>query len=155
MKYLKYIITLLSIIVIDQVTKFFAFKHLINAFKEIKITPFLNFTLEFNRGICWSFFNVNNKAIFITITAIICLVIIIFSLQTYLQYKQNIPILAEIFVIGGGLSNVIDRFVYKAVVDFIELHIGQWNWPIFNIADMCIVVGIMCIIIKNVVKKDV
>ena len=155
MKHFRNIILFTLIIISDRITKFFALKYLVSSSKEIVVTPFLNLILEFNRGISWSMLSFPSNNLFFLLTTFICFVIVVFSIQTYHQHKKNMSIFFELFVIGGALSNIIDRFVYGAVIDFIELHIGTWYWPIFNIADMCIVVGIICIIIKNVVKTNV
>jgi signal peptidase II len=53
---------------------------------------------------------------------------------------------AEIMVLAGAISNVIDRAFYQGVIDFVHLHIGDWSWPIFNVADVAIVCGILWMI---------
>jgi signal peptidase II len=52
-------------------------------------------------------------------------------------------------VLGGSLSNLVDRLWYKAVLDFIELYIGPYSWPVFNVADVCIVIGIGGILLRS------
>ena len=64
---------------------------------------------------------------------------------TFKKWQQHTSILAELAVLAGAISNIIDRYLYGGVVDFIHAHLGGWSWPIFNVADMAIVLGIFCI----------
>jgi signal peptidase II len=52
-------------------------------------------------------------------------------------------------VVGGAIGNLLDRFLHGAVVDFIDVHYGNWHWPAFNIADSFISVSIVCLVIFN------
>jgi signal peptidase II len=150
-KKLTIFFTFFFVITFDRVTKFLSLKYLLVLNnKEFIVNKFLNFNLAFNRGVSWSLFSFSNDYMFWALTTFIFIIIITFSTQVYSQYKKNESILFEIFVISGALSNIIDRFLYNAVVDFVELHIGNWYWPIFNIADVFIVLGIVGIFLKSV-----
>jgi signal peptidase II len=61
--------------------------------------------------------------------------------------------LAISFILGGAVGNVIDRLVYGAVVDFIDLHYAQWHWPAFNLADSAIIFGAALIIWAEIRPK--
>jgi signal peptidase II len=73
----------------------------------------------------------------------------------YLRRHQNDTLLslAISFILGGAVGNVIDRLVYGAVVDFIDLHYAQWHWPAFNLADSAIVFGAALIIWGEIRRK--
>ena len=57
-------------------------------------------------------------------------------------------------ILGGALGNVFDRLYYKAVPDFIDFHIGNFHWFIFNVADIFITIGIIFMVILELFKKN-
>ena len=66
--------------------------------------------------------------------------------------------IALMMILGGALGNVIDRILYKAVPDFIDFHIGNFHWFIFNLADIFITIGVICLILDEFIfkfKRDV
>lgn len=88
------------------------------------------------------------------LTAAIIATIASFAGYTLWRVQQNLPIASEMLVLGGALSNVIDRFWYGAVLDFIELYVGAWHWPIFNIADTMVVLGVCGILARTWLGRD-
>ena len=68
---------------------------------------------------------------------------------TYTRWKIDAIIWPYILVLGGAISNIVDRILYGGVIDFIELSCYGWSWPIFNIADMIIVFSISCLVIQE------
>ena len=77
---------------------------------------------------------------------------------TTIFFRLKMPILAFIdiiaIIIGGSLGNLFDRIYYYAVPDFIDLHIGNYHWFIFNVADIFITVGIIGYIFVELFKKE-
>ena len=140
------IIILLLIILFDQVTKMI----LIN--QNITIIPnFLSFNYTQNTGVA---FNIGTNNI---ITIIIINVIIIGLIIKFIKDNDlNIGALISLFIVlAGGISNLIDRIFRGFVIDFIDVNI--FNFPNFNIADICIVLGIVFlifIIIKSTINKE-
>ncbi len=118
---------------------------------DLQASPFLNFSLIWNRGVSWGIFNEASSYGFYVLTAFIVLVTIGLAYHAfYLEwYKRRANIFWEIFVLAGSVSNLIDRFVFGGVIDFIQLHMGLWYWPTFNIADAFIVVGVIGLMFKN------
>ena len=55
------------------------------------------------------------------------------------RYYERLPLA---LIVGGALGNLVDRVRFGAVIDFLDFHIGGWHWPAFNVADICIVVGV-------------
>ncbi len=137
-----------SCFALDRITKYWALHYLAGGFK--RVTSYFNFSLAWNRGVSWSLFSSEHPFYTHLLTAGILSVIVIFSFYLVAEYRQKKNIMFHIMILAGALSNVVDRFLYGAVLDFLQFHIGVWYWPTFNVADMFIVVGVMGIIVKMV-----
>jgi len=123
----------------DRITKYFA---LLNCKKACTINQFLTFQLTINRGISWGMFHSNNNMMFFVITGLIILITAGLLFYTFIRWLNGNFIGGEILVLAGSISNIIDRFLYDGVIDFILISHGGWSFPIFNIADVCIVFGV-------------
>lgn len=124
--------------ILDQLTKVYAVKNFQDPISVIG--EFFTFRLSGNTGIA---FGIELPTTGIIVLTIILLLLVIYLLQKELNLKKNLTIISSALIIGGGLSNLIDRFTYGSVVDFISI----WKWPIFNLADIYITVGVLLIII--------
>ena len=129
---------------IDRITK-----YLITAYeiKVYRVTPFLTFDLAFNRGVSWGMLSSSETLPFVGVTVVVSSVIALLIRHTLQQVRYGIPVIGEVMVLAGATSNIVDRFVYGGVIDFIRLCAGQYCWPSFNVADSCIVLGVMIMII--------
>ena len=146
------IVLLVSIFVFDRVSKIW----IINQQEQnssIFINKFLNFELIWNTGIGFGLFSTDPN-LFYNLTSLFIFLVVLFLF--YLIFRSNFfDKICFSIVLGGALGNLYDRIVYFAVPDFIDLHVGDFHWFIFNIADIFITVGIILIIIKDFfVKKD-
>jgi signal peptidase II len=139
-----------SCIGLDRITKTLALENLING--GFVVTQFLNFDLSWNRGISWGMLQFNSPIRFAMLSVFILLIIVLLVLYTFGQYRNNENILGEVLIISGAISNVIDRFLYSAVLDFIDIHAYGYHWPSFNLADSFIVFGVCLIFIKNLLR---
>lgn len=112
-----------------------------------KVNDYLSFDCVLNRGISLGLFYSNNDAFFILLTLIILGVVFFLSAYAYRRWAESLLIIGEVFVLAGALSNIVDRVFYRGVIDFIIISYGEWQFPAFNIADMCIFFGVcvMCI----------
>ena len=115
-----------------------------NQLQELIIFNFLSFYLVWNEGIAFGLLNFDNQLFYNIITFLIFLIsiiIFIFAIKTknYTGYFFTI-------IFGGALGNLYDRFNFFAVPDFIDFHIGKYHWFIFNVADIFITLGIVCLI---------
>jgi len=133
----------LIVVLIDQILKLFA----LNLSSAIKIIPkFLYLVLAKNKGGAWSIFD--GQIVFLIIISIISL----FLIYKYLIKNQNLKKL-EIYcyglLIGGIVGNLIDRIVRGYVIDYIGILIGSYKFPIFNLADIFIVVPIIILVIDS------
>ena len=120
---------------------------------EIFSSNFINFYLIWNEGIAFGLFSFDSSNIYQIITLII--VLVIFVLIIYMLKSENFnEKLGFIFIIGGAFGNLFDRLYYKAVPDFIDFHIGNFHWFIFNVADIFITLGVVLLIIKELWIKN-
>ena len=137
----------LLVIFFDQLSKAVILSHL--SFKSVvNVTSFFNLTLTFNRGVSFGFFPADTfwgKLVLILI-AITFVVWLIFCLW---KAKELLNQIGYSFIIGGALGNLIDRFQYGAVVDFLQFHLYNHFFPVFNIADSAITVGVILIFLQQ------
>ncbi len=133
-----YILIALMVIIADRLTKACALRLT----SDRIINEFLSYSLSFNRGINWGFFNSTNPTIFTIINIVIAAVLIALIGYTYFCWKLKQPILGYVLILAGGFSNYFDRIFHGGVIDFIVLSWGNWQWPAFNIADAAICCGI-------------
>jgi len=108
------------------------------------ITSFLNFNLIWNEGIAFGLFSFDEKLYYNFLTILICLITVVII---WLMFRSSgFEKLGYIMIIGGSLGNIFDRIFYSAVPDFIDIHINNFHWFIFNVADIFITIGIIFLI---------
>lgn len=130
----------LYILGLDRVTKYWALTHLST---EIRVNDFLSFDFVLNRGVSWSMFHSESNTAFYLLTLVIIGVTLFLGSYAYHRWHDNKIIIGEVIVLAGGISNLIDRALYQGVIDFIALAWGPLSWPVFNVADICIVFGVL------------
>ena len=121
---------------------------------EIYLTSFLNTYLVWNTGIAFGLFSFSNEFTYnlFTILIVIINLIIIYLLIVTKDFRKYFFLL----ILGGSFGNLFDRLFYGSVPDFIDFHIGNFHWFIFNIADIFITVGVICLILAELLyKKEV
>ena len=111
---------------------------------DIYLAPYLNFYLIWNKGIAFGLFSFEEKLIY-NVISIIILIISIIILGTIIK-SDGLKKYALISILGGALGNLFDRIYYSAVPDFIDLHFKGFHWFIFNVADIFITIGVICLI---------
>ena len=111
---------------------------------EIYSSKFLNIKLIWNEGIAFGLFSFDEKNLYNVLTLFIFIIILIifFILIKSIGFKKY----SLLIILGGALGNVFDRIFYKAVPDFIDFHVGNYHWFIFNIADIFITLGVIFMI---------
>ena len=145
------IILVLSIFLFDRFSKLYVI-HLDEKFfgSEIFISKFLNIILIWNKGIAFGLFSSDETKIYNMFTILILIIIFIIffmTIKTYGFKKYSL-----LMILGGALGNFFDRITYKAVPDFIDFHIGNFHWFIFNVADIFITVGVFFMILLEFVN---
>ena len=151
-KFVIFFSIVLSICLFDQITK----KIIIDYFETnnsiIFLTSFLNFDLIWNDGIAFGLLGFDNPTSYNLVTFIIGLVILV--VFYFMTISNNYVSYFYSMVAGGALGNFIDRIRFSAVPDFIDFHIGNYHWFVFNIADVFITLGIFCLIIVEFFSKN-
>ena len=123
----------------DQLSKKWMLNNIFDSQRIIEINKYLNFSPVWNKGISFGMFsNIENINFFmIFVTLVIILILFFWFFKTIILYQK----VALIFIISGAIGNLIDRFTYKAVIDFIDFHINNTHWPAFNLSDTYITIG--------------
>ena len=141
------------IFVTDRISKIYVI-YLDNKLlgSEIFSSKFLNINLIWNEGIAFGFFSFDDKIFYniLTIIIIIIILIIFFMIIKSDGFKKY----SLLMILGGALGNVFDRIYYKAVPDFIDFHVGNFHWFIFNLADIFITLGVFFMIIFEFIDKN-
>ena len=140
----KVYLTSVIVLLIDQIVKLLI-KTNMNLNEEISIIPNF-FSIQYLKNTGAAFSILENQTILLAITSIICISVIIY----YLKKEENLTTAMYLsfgMVLGGILGNLIDRIVYQGVIDFLSFQIFNYNFPVFNIADIGITIGVLLLII--------
>ena len=150
---MKKIIIILIAFFLDRISKIY-FINLQSTGTDIDfyIFSFLNFYLVWNTGIGFGLASMETTIYYHALTAFILLINL--GLIYFLLKSKGISLYFLSILIGGSLGNLFDRFYYYAVPDFIDFHIGNFHWFIFNVADIFITVGIIGLIFLELFKKE-
>jgi len=140
------------VLLLDQLSKWSALSNLKLGIPE-EVLPFMNWLLLFNPGAAFSFLAQSSgwQRWFFTILGLAASLYILWLLRK--NQSDKILSWALSLILGGALGNVLDRIMYGAVVDFIDLHYGNWHWPAFNIADSAICMGAALIVFSELRKS--
>ena len=142
------------IFIIDRLSKYYILelsKSVENL--DIPITSFLNFNLILNKGIAFGLLSFDENFYYNIITLIIIAITVLIFVMAI---KTNgIERYSFSMVFGGSLGNIFDRLYYSAVVDFIDIHINNIHWFIFNFADIFITIGVILLIVSEMYKKKI
>ena len=141
------------IFLIDRISKIYVIsldKKFLGS--EIFSSKFLNIYLVWNEGIAFGLFSSNDSNFYNILTfLIIVIIIILFYMITQSQGLQKYFLF---MILGGAIGNVFDRILYKSVPDFIDFHINQFHWFIFNVADIFITIGVICMILTELIATN-
>ena len=119
---------------------------------EIFSSKYLNINLIWNKGIAFGLLSFDEKFFYNILTILI--LIIIFIIFIMIIKSDGLKKYALLMLLGGALGNVFDRLYYKAVPDFIDFHIGNFHWFIFNVSDIFITLGILGMIFIEITIKN-
>ena len=139
------------VLLFDQLSKWWALSNLKLGIPE-EVLSFLNWLLLFNPGAAFSFLAQSSgwQRWFFTVLGLLASAYIFWLLRKSQQDK--LLSFALSLILGGALGNVLDRIMYGAVVDFIDLYYQHWHWPAFNLADSAICVGAALIVLTELRK---
>ncbi len=111
--------------------------------------PCISFDLVVNRGVSWGLFATQDALGFILVGLLIGGITALLTYYMYTRWQAGFSVVGEMFIVAGSVGNLIDRLFYHGVIDFIRLSWGQFTWPIFNIADCCIVLGVFWVVTQK------
>ena len=147
------LIFILLIFTFDRLTKLYViYLDKINSGSELFLSKYLNIYLIWNEGIAFGLFSLNEKKLYNYLTIFIFIIIIL--ILFWMIKSRGIQKYALLMIFGGALGNLFDRIFYRAVPDFIDFHINNFHWFIFNIADIFITIGVFLMILSEFVVKD-
>jgi signal peptidase II len=141
------------VIALDQLTKWIAVDSL-SLHEVVPVMPSLNMTLAYNYGAAFSFLAGAGgwqRWFFIILALGVSLVLLVWLKK--LKPNAKMEAISIALILGGALGNVIDRFIYGYVIDFIDVYYQSYHWPAFNIADSAICVGAVLLIIDSFRSK--
>ena len=154
-KYIIYLLIFTIIFALDRITKIYILRLAeINNTLDIYITSFLNFYLIWNKGIAFGLLSFDKNIVYNFITffiAFVTLIILIIALKS-----SNFKGYLFMIIFSGSIGNLFDRLYFSAVPDFIDFHINDFHWFIFNVADIFISLGVICLIFVEIfINKEV
>ncbi len=139
---MKFPIPCFIAVLADQASKYFISRFIpLNGQLRI-IGDFVKLTFTLNPG---AVFGISVGPYYLYVVAIACVVLIIFTLR-----KKSVLFSV---ILGGALGNLIDRIRLGAVIDFIDVQIGSFHWPTFNLADSCITVGVIFLLLNMITQR--
>lgn len=141
MRNLCWLLISVFVIALDYGSKQFMLTHF-EPYQPWGLTSFFDLTLAFNKGAAFSFLNGASgwqNIFFIVVAALVSVVLLVWLVR--LKHAEKMNALAISLILGGAWGNIYDRLVYGFVIDFMDVHLGQYHWPIFNLADSAICIG--------------
>ena len=147
------LLVLVFIFTLDRISKIYVINLSKNSFDvELFSSKFLNITLIWNEGIAFGLFSVSHENWYNFLTIVIVFTALIILIMFIKQHGVQRYFLLIVF--GGALGNLYDRIFFKAVPDFIDLHVGNFHWFIFNIADIFITFGVIMLILWEILPLN-
>jgi signal peptidase II len=142
-----------SIFIIDRITKIYVIGvNSKNSYEDLYSSKFLNINLIWNEGIAFGLFSFSQNNLYNLLTLIISIIIIVILKMIINSY--GIKRYGLMMIFGGALGNLFDRIFYKAVPDFIDFHIGEFHWFVFNVADIFITIGVIIMILYELILNN-
>jgi len=147
------VIIILVIFFLDRITKLYViYQDKLISNSELYSSKFLNIHLIWNEGIAFGLFSFNEDYLYNSLTFLIFIVIVFIIFM--IRKSDPLRKYALLLVMGGALGNFFDRLIYKAVPDFIDFHVGNFHWFIFNVSDIFITMGVLGLIIFELIHNN-
>ena len=142
-----------SIFIIDRITKIYVIGvNGKNSYEDLYSSKFLNINLIWNEGVAFGLFSFSQNNLYNLLTLIISIIVIVILKMIINSY--GIKKYGLMMIFGGALGNLFDRIFYKAVPDFIDFHIGEFHWFVFNVADIFITIGVIIMILFESILNE-
>ena len=147
------LIFIFLIFILDRISKVYVIYLSEKSYtSEIFSSKFLNISLTWNQGIAFGLFSFDQSDLYNFLTIIIF--IVIFLIFIMLIKNKGLKRYALLMIFGGAIGNLFDRIFFKAVPDFIDFHIGQFHWFVFNLADIFITIGVIFMILLELIGNS-
>jgi signal peptidase II len=139
------------LLIVDQLTKLW-FDSSLRYGERVQVLPFFDFTLLYNPGAAFSFLadQAGWQRWFFTVLGLGAAVFMLWMMHT--NRTQRRLLLALALILSGALGNVIDRIAYGHVIDFLLFYWQNWYYPAFNVADSCITLGAILLILDEILR---
>lgn len=142
----------LLVAILDQLTKQWMMGWLGDPYRVVEVTGFFNLVTVWNRGVSFGMFNAAGDAGPWILSALAVAVSI--ALGVWMRRAESRTLAVSLgLVIGGALGNVVDRIIYGAVFDFLDVHAFGYHWPAFNLADSAITLGVVGILVDGLFDR--
>ena len=143
---------ILSIFCLDRFSKIYVINfNEKNYGSDLYNSKFLNISLIWNEGIAFGLFSFSDKFFYHTLTFLIGVVILIILIM--LNKSEGLKKYSLLMILGGALGNFYDRIFFEAVPDFIDFHVENFHWFIFNVSDIFISLGVILMIILEIISN--
>ena len=150
--YINTIIVIL-VFILDRFSKIYVMNlDEVNYSSELYQSKYLNITLVWNEGIAFGLLSFNQNSLYNLLSLFIAIIVLIIFLM--IIKNNNIKRYPLLMIFGGAVGNLYDRITFKAVPDFIDFHIGEFHWFIFNVADIFISVGVIFMIFFELIGNS-
>ncbi len=143
-----WLVIALVVVLLDQASKITMSQYLLYGQSEA-ITSYFNLVMVYNKGAAFSFLSDQPgwQRYFFTAVSVIASLFILWMLKR--NPTQRLFCWALALILGGAIGNLIDRIAYGHVIDFLDLHVGGWHWPAFNVADSAITLGAILFVLDE------
>lgn len=127
----------------------------LGSYTSLSLAPFANLVMVWNEGISFGLFSgAENKSLAIVMLVALALAVCACVLFVLYRCKRGFQAVGLAMILGGALGNIYDRLRFGAVADFVDLFVGRWHWPAFNLADSAIVVGAVILVIDSFLTEE-
>jgi len=141
------------IFITDRISKIYVVNLSSQSFtKDLYSSKFLNINLIWNEGIAFGLFSFDQNNLYNILTIIISIIIVV--IFKMIIESNGIKKYSLIMIFGGALGNLFDRIYHRAVPDFIDFHVEEFHWFVFNVADIFISIGVIIMILFEIVFNN-
>ena len=142
-----------SIYFLDRLTKIYVIQlDKNNLGSDIFNSAYLNIILIWNKGIAFGLFSFNESHLYNILSLIISIIVIILIIMALKSH--GFKRYSLLMIVGGALGNLHDRIFFNAVPDFIDFHVGNFHWFIFNVSDIFITLGVITMIVLELADNN-
>ena len=145
------IIIVIFIFFLDRISKIYVISQFEKNFSpELFTSKYLNITLIWNEGIAFGLLSFDTSYLYNLLTMMILIIIIIILFM--ILKSSGLKKYSLLIILGGALGNAYDRIFFKAVPDFIDFHVEEFHWFIFNVSDIFITIGVIFVILIEIIE---